>query len=344
MPICCATGAVWPTRPGGSKIRPIASTWNSAPPGLTVPAGANCDGRPPSLRASNSRAFVFVTSASPCSLPSKSAGPLLLSRHLCPDGKKNMHRLKQSVSWWCFAQGELLPQTLVRAAADIGYEGIELVDQEYWPLIKEHDLSIVSTAAGLSIEQGLNRREHHAHLEQKIRAALHLAEQWSIPTIIVFSGNRQGLSDQAGIEITAEGLSRVAQAAEDAGVTLAIELLNSKVDHLDYQCDHTAWGVEVCRLVNSPRVKLLYDIYHMQIMEGDIIRTIREYHPYFAHYHTAGNPGRHEIDETQEINYAPIVRALLETGYTGYLGQEFLPLGDPIAALKQAFDLCNIVL
>jgi hydroxypyruvate isomerase len=127
-------------------------------------------------------------------------------------------------------------------------------------------------------------------------------------------------------------------------VTLALELLNSKVDHPDYQCDHTAWGVEVCRLVNSPRVKLLYDIYHMQIMEGDIIRTIRQYHPYIAHYHTAGNPGRHELDESQELNYAPIVRALLETGYTGYLGQEFLPLGDPIAALKQAFDLCNSAL
>lgn len=255
-----------------------------------------------------------------------------------------MHRLKQSICWWCFAQRELLPQSLIRAAADIGYEGIELVDQEYWPLIKKHGLSIVSTNAGLSIEQGLNRREHHAHLEQTIHAALRLAEQWSIPVIIVFSGNRQGLSDQVGIEFTAEGLSHVAQAAEDAGVTLAIELLNSKVDHLDYQCDHTAWGVAVCRLVNSPHVKLLYDIYHMQIMEGDIIRTIREFYPYFAHYHTAGNPGRHEIDETQELNYVPIIRALLETGYTGYLGQEFLPLGDSIKAMKQAFDICNITL
>ena len=260
------------------------------------------------------------------------------------ESRKTLRRLKQSVSWWCFVRGEVLPQTFIRAVADIGYEGIELVDQAYWPLIKAHGLSIASTNAGLSIEQGWNRREHHADLEQRIDAALHLAEQWSIPTIIVFSGTRQGLSDREGIEITAEGLSRIAPAAEDAGVTLALELLNSKVDHPDYQCDHTAWGVEVCRLVNSPRVKLLYDIYHMQIMEGDIIRTIRQYHPYIAHYHTAGNPGRHELDERQELNYAPIVRALLETGYTGYLGQEFLPLGDPIAALKQAFDLCNSAL
>ena len=251
-----------------------------------------------------------------------------------------MQRIRQSVSWWCF-EGKLSPQDLVRAAADIGYAGVELADQAYWPLIKAHGLSIVSTNADLSIEQGLNRREYHAEIEQKLRAALQLAEQWSIATVIVFSGNRQGLSDQAGIEITAEGLARVAHMAEDIGVTLVLELLNSKIDHLDYHCDHSSWGVEVCRLVDSPRVKLLYDIYHMQIMEGDIIRTIQQYHPYFAHYHTAGNPGRHEIDETQEINYAPIVRAILETGYTGYLGQEFIPTRDPIASLKQAFDLCN---
>src|SRR5258708_17325332 len=154
--------------------------------------------------------------------------------------KKNMRRMKQSVSWWCFAQGELLPQTFIHATADIGYEGIELVDQEYWPLIKEHDLSIVSTNAGLSIEQRLNRREYHAYLEQKIRAALNLAEQRSIPTIIVFSANRQGLSDQAGIEITAEGLSPVAQAAERTGVTLSLELPDSNVDHLVYQLHQTS--------------------------------------------------------------------------------------------------------
>jgi hydroxypyruvate isomerase len=157
-------------------------------------------------------------------------------------------------------------------------------------------------------------------------------------------GNREGLDDQTGAEITAEGLSRVAGVAEEAGVTLVMELLNSKVDHKDYQCERTAWGIEVCQMVNSPRVKLLYDIYHMQIMEGDIIRTIRDHHASFAHYHTAGNPGRHELDETQELYYPPIIRAILATGYQGYLGQEFIPKGDPIAALKQAFDLCNVSL
>jgi hydroxypyruvate isomerase len=137
-------------------------------------------------------------------------------------------------------------------------------------------------------------------------------------------------------------LRRVAQAAEDTGVNLVLELLNSKVNHADYQCDKTAWGVEVCRMVGSPRVKLLYDIYHMQVMEGDIIRTIRDSHAFFGHYHTAGNPGRNEIDDTQELNYPAIVRAIAATGYDGFLGQEFIPNGDPVTSLKDAFDRCNL--
>ncbi len=253
-----------------------------------------------------------------------------------------MSQIKQSVCWWCFTMVGLRPEQLLRTAADIGYAAVELVEPEHWSLVKEYGLTIASINGGLSIEQGLNRREYHASLERQILATIKQAEHWEIPNIIVFSGNRAGLDNKTGAEITAEGLRRVARAAEEAGVTLIMELLNSKVDHKDYQCDHTAWGVEVCQMVNSPRVKLLYDIYHMQIMEGDIIRTIRDNHHVFAHYHTAGNPGRHELDETQEINYKPIIRTILETGYEGYLGQEFIPLGDPIAGLKQAFDLCNV--
>jgi hydroxypyruvate isomerase len=253
-----------------------------------------------------------------------------------------MSNLKHAVSWWCFAGTGMTPQDLLRTIADTGYQAVELIEPELWPLAKKYGLSIASTNGGLSIEQGLNRREHHAQIERTIRATIQEAEQWHIPNVIVFSGNRQGLDDQVGTEITAEGLSRVTGVAEDAGVTLVIELLNSKVNHPDYQCDHTAWGVEVCKMVNSPRVKLLYDIYHMQIMEGDIISTIRAYHQYFAHYHTAGVPGRHEIDETQELYYPAIVRAILATGYEGYLGQEFIPQGEPVAALKQAFATCNI--
>lgn len=255
-----------------------------------------------------------------------------------------MGQIKQSLAWWCFARASITPQRLLRAAADIGYRGIELVQPEYWPLIRKYGLTIVSITGGLPIEQGLNRREHHEYLEQRIHASIEQAEHWSIPNIIVFSGNREGLDDQTGAEITAEGLSRVARVAEEAGVTLVLELLNSKVDHKDYQCDRTAWGVEVCRMVNSPRVKLLYDIYHMQIMEGDIIRTIHDHHAFFAHYHTAGNPGRHELDGKQELNYPPIIRTILASGYGGYLGQEFIPRDDPIAGLRQAFDLCNVSL
>ena len=253
-----------------------------------------------------------------------------------------MSRLKQSFGWWCYARNDIKPEELLQAAAEIGYAAVELIGQEYWPLVKQYGLTIASTGGHVSISEGLNRRENHERIEREILKSITLAEKWSIPNLICFSGNRDGLDDATGIEITAEGLRRVAKAAEDAGITLTLELLNSKVDHPDYQCDKTAWGVQVCQLVDSPRVKLLYDIYHMQIMEGDIIRTIRQYHPYFAHYHTAGNPGRNDLDEAQELYYPAIVRTILETEYSGYLTHEFVPKGDVVGALKAAFDLCAI--
>ena len=250
--------------------------------------------------------------------------------------------IKQSVSWWCFVPEKLSPEALVKTAADIGYEAIELAAPEYWQLIKDHGLTIASFSGHQSIPDGLNRRENGSRIEAELRASIQQAEKWNIPNVIVFSGNRNGLDDSLGAEITAENLRRVSKVAEDAGVNLVIELLNSKVDHPNYQCDRTAWGVKVCQMVDSPRVKLLYDIYHMQIMEGDVIRTIRDNHSYFAHYHTAGNPGRNEIDDTQELNYRPIMQAIVDTGYSGYVGQEFIPKGDSIASLKQAFDICNV--
>jgi hydroxypyruvate isomerase len=249
--------------------------------------------------------------------------------------------MKQAVAWWCLTPRALTPEQLVRAAAEIGYAGIELAEPEYWPLIREHGLTIVSTRGHESLTDGLNRRENHDRIEREVLANLKVAAQWGIPVLICFSGNRNGLADDLGAEITAAGLRRVAWAAEDAGVTLALELLNSKVNHPDYQCDHTAWGLRVCELVGSPRVKLLYDIYHMQVMEGDVMRTIRDHHAAFGHYHTAGNPGRNELDETQELNYRAIVRAIRETGYDGYIGQEFIPRGEPVAALRAAFDVCQ---
>jgi hydroxypyruvate isomerase len=253
-----------------------------------------------------------------------------------------MGHIKQSITWWSFALGDMTVERLVRVAADIGYGAIELVEQEYWPLIKDHGLEIASLRGQASIEVGFNRRAHHDHLEREVRASIALAAQWGIPNVIVFSGNRSGLDDRRGAEITAEGLRRVTRFAEDEGVMLVLELLNSKIDHPDYQADRTAWGVEVCQMVDSSALKLLYDIYHMQIMEGDIIRTIHRYHEYFAHYHTAGNPGRHELDNRQELQYRPIVQTIVATGYQGYLGHEFIPTEDPQASLKQAFELCNI--
>jgi hydroxypyruvate isomerase len=255
---------------------------------------------------------------------------------------RNMQSIRQSISWWCFVPDKLTPEALVGAAAEIGYDAVELVGQEYWQLAKEHGLHIAAVNGHQSIADGLNQRENRVRIERELTANIALAARWGIPNLICFSGNRRGLDDATGAEITAENLRVVAKRAEDAGVTLVLELLNSKVDHPDYQCDRTACGVKVCQMVNSPRVKLLYDIYHMQIMEGDVIRTIRENYPYFGHYHTAGNPGRHELDESQELNYPPIVRAIRDTGYDGYLGQEFIPTGEPRAALKAAFDLCNL--
>ena len=251
-----------------------------------------------------------------------------------------MNPVKQSISWWCF--GDMQPEVLVKAAVEIGYGAFELVGQEHWSLIKDHGLTIASINGHGTIEKGLNRRENRDRILHEIEANLELAVTWGIPNLICFSGNRNSVSDELGAEITAETLRLAASMAEDAGVTLVVELLNSKVDHHDYQCDHTAWGVRVCEMVNSPRVKLLYDIYHMQVMEGDVIHTIQQHHAHFGHYHTAGVPGRHEIDETQELYYPAIVRAIQATGYEGYLGQEFLPTGDPIAALRRAYELCRI--
>ena len=250
-----------------------------------------------------------------------------------------MSKIKQSASWWCFVPGKMSPEAFVRACADAGYDAVELVGREYWGLAKDHGLSVASINGHRTLEDGMNKRENRERILGDIEANIRLAEEWAIPNLIVFSGNRNGLDDDTGAEITAETLAAAAKLAENTGVTLVLELLNSKVDHPDYQCDKTPWGVKVCQMVDSPAIKLLYDIYHMQIMEGDIVRTIREYHPYFGHYHTAGNPGRNDLDDQQEIFYPPIFQAIAATGYDRYIGHEFIPKGDPATALKAAFDL-----
>jgi hydroxypyruvate isomerase len=248
--------------------------------------------------------------------------------------------IKQSFTWWSFGNRQLAPAELFKTAAELGYSAIELVDEEFFPQVKHAGLEISAHRGHGTIERGLNRREHHDRILKELEQNIKLAEAWKIPNLICFSGNCEGMSDEEGAEITAEGLRKAAPLAEASGVTLVIELLNSKVDHADYQCDHTAWGVKVIEMVASPNVKLLYDIYHMQIMEGDLIRTVQEHHQHFAHYHTAGNPGRHDINDAQEINYPPIFRAIRDSGFSGYITHEFMPTGDVKIALEEAFELC----
>lgn len=245
--------------------------------------------------------------------------------------------LKQSFSWWCAEGKGIAPEALLSGAAKIGYAGVELIGEALWPMAVDQGLAIATIAGHGTLGDGLNRRENAARIEAELRANIQKAQRWNIPVLICFSGNRNGISDEAGLDVCAETLARIAPEAEAAGVALAVELLNSRIDHPDYQADRTDWGVRLCEQVDSKAVKLLYDIYHMQIMEGDLIRTIRNHHAHFAHYHTAGNPGRGPMNEDQEIHYPPIYRAIAETGYTGFIGHEFLPKNDPLKDLETAY-------
>ncbi len=249
--------------------------------------------------------------------------------------------IKQSVAWWCFVRDGMTPLQFVKSASEIGYRGVDLAKEEYWQMILDHGLELASIDGHKSIIDGMNRKENHDRIVAELEEKIEKSVKWKIRNLICFSGSRAGLDDEIGIENTAICLQRLAKSAEDAGVNLVLELLNSKVDHPDYQADHTEWGVKVVERVNSPRVKLLYDIYHMQIMEGDLIRTIEKFHAWFAHYHTAGNPGRGNLDASQEIQYPAVVAAIRRTGYDGFLCQEFIPRGDPVKALQEAFAVCS---
>jgi len=233
-------------------------------------------------------------------------------------------------------------ENLSRATAALGLLGLDLVDPPDWPTLKKHGLICTMAWGGGSISDGFNRKENHDKLEREYREKLPAAAAAGMPNIIALSGNRRGLSDREGLENCVLGLNRIKGLAEQHNVTVCLELLNSKVDHKDYQCDHTAWGVEVVRKVGSPRVQLLYDIYHMQIMEGDIIRTIQENIKWIGHFHTGGVPGRNELDDKQELNWPAIMRAIAATGYSGYVAHEFVPTRDPLTSLKEAVRLCSV--
>jgi hydroxypyruvate isomerase len=261
-------------------------------------------------------------------------------------------KVKHSVCKWCYKDIPL--ETMCGAAKEIGIESIELLDPPDFATLKKHGLhcAMVSfpTIKGPddqkigSIPHGFNRIEYHDLLVQAYEPLIKASAGAGFKQVICFSGNRDGMDDEQGLANCATGLQRLMPLCEKHGVTLVMELLNSKVNHPDYMCDKSAWGVALCeKLGSTPHFKLLYDIYHMQIMEGDVIATIRKHHAHFSHYHTGGVPGRAEIDETQELNYPAIIQALQATGYTGYLGQEFLPKRkDKLASLKQAVALCSV--
>jgi hydroxypyruvate isomerase len=250
------------------------------------------------------------------------------------------HRLKQSVSRWCYSRIPL--DDLCAAAKSIGYKSVELLDEKDWPVVATHGLVCAMANGFGSIPVGFNDPANHDKLVADGTAMIPKAAAAGVPNIVCFSGNRRGISDEEGIANCITGFKRLTPVAERHGVTLCLEVLNSKVDHKDYQADHTAWAVRVIEGVASPRLKILYDIYHMQIMEGDVIRTIKTDLRHIAHVHTGGVPGRAEIDETQELNYRRVMQELADLGFTGYVGQEFVPRRDPLASLRQAFEICDV--
>src|SRR5579871_981648 len=249
-------------------------------------------------------------------------------------------RIHQSVSRWCY--GKIPLDTLCDRAKEFGLVGIDLLQENEWATVKSHGL-LCTMAYGIgSIPDGWNHTENHDRLVAEAERMIPKVAQAGLPNIITFSGNRRGLSDVQGLENCVAGLKRIAKLAEAQRVTVCMELLNSKRDHKDYQCDHTPWGVEVCKQVGSERIKLLYDIYHMQIMEGDVISCIRENISHIAHFHTGGVPGRHEIDDTQELNYGSVCKAIADSGFKGFVAHEFIPARDPLTSLRQAIQICDV--
>jgi len=251
-------------------------------------------------------------------------------------------RINHSVCKWCYSKVSL--DEMCQAGKKMGLQSVELLVTSDFPTLKKHGLicAMVSGIPG-GISDGFNRIENHDKLVEWLEKNIPIVADAGFPNIICFSGNRRGMDDEKGIENCAIGLKRIMATAEKHKMNIVMELLNSKVDHKDYMCDHTVWGVELCKRVGSERFKLLYDIYHMQIMEGDLIATIKKYNQYIAHYHTGGVPGRHEIDDSQEIHYPAVMQAIVDTGYKGHVAQEFIPKrSDVLASLKQGVGICDV--
>jgi len=270
-------------------------------------------------------------------------GSLALAQGVDP--VKRRWRIKQGVTRGVFAR-EMSLEECCRAAARLGVRGFDLIGPADWPLLKKYGLvpSMYPPGPGGTIPDALNRQENHGRLEKSLRAALDESAANGVPNIITFSGNRRGMPDTEGADNCVAFLNKLKAQAEDKGVTICMEYLNSKVNHKDYMFDHIAWGVDVVKRVNSPRVKILFDIYHAQIMDGDIVRNIRDYFQWIGHFHTGGNPGRHEIDRTQELNYPFVMEAIADLGFTGFVSHEYTPSPghDPIETLDKAIQLCDV--
>jgi hydroxypyruvate isomerase len=249
-------------------------------------------------------------------------------------------KLKQSACRWCY--NKIPIEDLAKEGARLGLKSIDLTSQAEWPTLKKYGLIPTMIGGGTTIPDGFNRKENHAGIEERFRTSVKNAIEYGAPSLIVFSGNRKGMSDEEGLENCVVGLKKVMPIAEDKGLLVCMELLNSKVNHADYMCDRTKWGVELVKQVGSPQFKLLYDIYHMQIMEGDVIRTMRENKQYIGHLHTGGNPGRNELDDTQELNYKAIAKAVVDMGFDGYFAHEFIPKRDPLTSLGEAVEMCDV--
>lgn len=269
-------------------------------------------------------AAALPASAEPASQPTSAAR------------KGNIHH---AACQWCYKGWE--PEQFCINATKLGLYGIDLVGPDWFPTLKKYNLVGTMTPSH-SIPKGLNRKANWDECLGKIRASIDATSEAGFPNVICFSGNRDGMDDEEGLKNCAEALKQVVGQAEEKKVTICMELLNSKRNHKDYMCDLSAWGVKLCKAVGSERFKLLYDIYHMQIDEGDVIDTIKENHQYFGHYHTGGVPGRHEIDDSQELFYPAIMRAIVKTGFKGVVAQEFIPAKDPYTSLANAIEICDV--
>jgi hydroxypyruvate isomerase len=292
------------------------------------------------MKSSRRNALKKMVAASGAAAGLSMSGRIAAAEAVLPAHLKG--RVNHSVCRWCYNGIPL--EDLCKAGKEIGLTSIELVGPEDWPTLKKYGLtSAMPNGAGKGITEGFNDPQYHDELIASYADVIPKAANAGLKQIICFSGNRKGLDDEKGIENCAVALKRLMPIAEKHKVVIAMELLNSKVNHPDYQCDKTPWGVALCEKVGSEYFKLLYDIYHMQIMEGDVIATIRKYHTYIAHYHTGGVPGRNEIDDTQELNYPAIMKAIMDTGFKGYVAQEFIPKReDKIASLKQGVEICDV--